>query len=567
MARVLVATQPWGVLWATDGSATSGGGLALKIPAAGQLASINTTVYSAATGTGTVSAPAFVTNVDGELPGYVNPGSYTLTIGADTMTVEATSGPRVAHIKDYGALGTGDNIDTPLANAVTALGANGGTIIIDAGSYVTLTPPSFQSTRCITLQGDSGVSAGATCATVITYAGTATRPIDARASFGFRMRDIQFLYTNASFVSTVVDLVGASYADIDRCYIGGSGVRSAAKLIDLNQAQGCRVTNNVLAGAARAIGGMAAASFANAVTVQGNTFKDLTAMAIQETGEAWKISGNIFQNLVTAGGVVAGAGGISCTVAGASTLSPKGVEVTANWFGDATVAGTWVLPKGTGWYIAGNSFGGGSIGIDTRSASTQGVVIVGNRFDVIANAVVVSGQKNLVVIGNDWTNCTLGLVYSAMPLASLMQDNTIGGGSFVDMFGAMHLRAGAVSDGLYGATPPDGTMAADSTNHQLALRMNTGTWWKFPGTLTGSKTHDWASVANGANANTTVTVTGAVLGDNAMASMSVAVPAGSHLAASVTAADTVTVTLFNATGGALDLASGTLRATVFAKAS
>lgn len=567
MARVLVATQPWGVLWATDGSATSGGGLKLKLPAAGQLAAITTTVYSAATGTGTVSAPSFVTNADGELPGYVVPGSYTLTVGADVMTVEATSGPRTVHIKDYGATGTGDNIDTALTNAISDLGANGGTILLDRGSYVIATPPSFQNLRSISLQGDVGMSAGATCATVITYAGTANRPIDARASFGFRMRDLQLLYTSGSFVSTLIDLVGASYADIERCYIGGSSVRSAAKLIDVNQGQGCRITNNVLAGAARAIGGMASTSFSNAITVQGNTFKDLTAMAIQETGEAWKITGNIFQNLVTALGVVAGAGAISCTVAGASTLSPKGVEVTSNWFGDATVAGTWVLPKGTGWYIAGNSMGGGSIGIDTRSANTQGITIIGNRFDVIANAVVVNAQKNLVVIGNDWTNCTLGLVYSAMPLGSIMQDNTIGGGSFVDMFGTMHLRAGAVSDGLYGATPPDGTMAADSTNHQLALRMNTGTWWKFPGTLTGSKTFDWPSVANGANSNTTVTVTGAVLGDNAMASMSVAVPAGSHMFASVTAADTVTVTLFNGTGGALDLASGTLRATVFAKAS
>jgi len=83
--------------------------------------------------------------------------------------------------------------------------------------------------------------------------------------------------------------------------------------------------------------------------------------------------------------------------------------------------------------------------------------------------------------------------------------------------------------------------------------------------MAGSKTHDFASVADGAVANTTVGVAGAAVGDFAVASLNVAggVPANAVLAASVTAADTVTVTLFNKTGAALDLSSGTLRALVF----
>lgn len=76
--------------------------------------------------------------------------------------------------------------------------------------------------------------------------------------------------------------------------------------------------------------------------------------------------------------------------------------------------------------------------------------------------------------------------------------------------------------------------------------------------LTGSKVHDFASVADGANASTTVPVPGAALGDFAVASLSVALPAGAILTAVVSAADVVTVTLLNETGGALDLASATL---------
>lgn len=77
------------------------------------------------------------------------------------------------------------------------------------------------------------------------------------------------------------------------------------------------------------------------------------------------------------------------------------------------------------------------------------------------------------------------------------------------------------------------------------------------GFLRGSKTFDWASIASGAQATTTVTVTGAALGDFCQAAMSLS-GAGLMFHADVTAANTVTVTAHNLTGGAVDLASGTL---------
>lgn len=80
----------------------------------------------------------------------------------------------------------------------------------------------------------------------------------------------------------------------------------------------------------------------------------------------------------------------------------------------------------------------------------------------------------------------------------------------------------------------------------------------------GSKTWDPPSVANREGATTTVTVTGAALGGLAVASWSVALPDGVDLTAKVTAADTVTVTLWNLSGSTQDIASGTLRAMVWA---
>lgn len=79
--------------------------------------------------------------------------------------------------------------------------------------------------------------------------------------------------------------------------------------------------------------------------------------------------------------------------------------------------------------------------------------------------------------------------------------------------------------------------------------------------LDGSATWDAASIADGDEVVTEVTVTGAALGDFAIASFSIDV-ADLTLAAAVTAANTVTVQLLNNTGGAIDLASGTVYARV-----
>jgi hypothetical protein len=94
-------------------------------------------------------------------------------------------------------------------------------------------------------------------------------------------------------------------------------------------------------------------------------------------------------------------------------------------------------------------------------------------------------------------------------------------------------------------------------------------WWQlfqeiipFKEVLFASETKDWGSLANGSMLSEDVTVTGAALGDFAIASMSVDV-ADLNLEAQVTASNTVTVVLTN--NGAVDptnLGSGTLRVMV-----
>lgn len=86
-------------------------------------------------------------------------------------------------------------------------------------------------------------------------------------------------------------------------------------------------------------------------------------------------------------------------------------------------------------------------------------------------------------------------------------------------------------------------------------------WRGLTPCLVGQATWDPGNLVNGTQATTTVAVTGAVVGDPVSVGFSNSLQA-MQLTAYVSAADTVTAVLQNNTGGALDLASGTLKVTV-----
>lgn len=77
--------------------------------------------------------------------------------------------------------------------------------------------------------------------------------------------------------------------------------------------------------------------------------------------------------------------------------------------------------------------------------------------------------------------------------------------------------------------------------------------------VVGSATYDPPNLADGAGTTTTVPVTGAALGDLAFASFSLDLQ-GITVTAYVSAAAVVSVRFQNESGGAVDLASGTLTA-------
>ncbi len=102
----------------------------------------------------------------------------------------------------------------------------------------------------------------------------------------------------------------------------------------------------------------------------------------------------------------------------------------------------------------------------------------------------------------------------------------------------------------------------NSTTNAINTSLNGGAARPVPTLLSGTATYDPASLADGVGATTTVTVTGAALGDVALASFSLDLQ-GITLTAYVSAADTVAIRFQNESTATVDLASGTLKAVVF----
>lgn len=88
----------------------------------------------------------------------------------------------------------------------------------------------------------------------------------------------------------------------------------------------------------------------------------------------------------------------------------------------------------------------------------------------------------------------------------------------------------------------------------------------FAAILTGSATFNGANLADGAGETTTVTVTGAALGDFVLVSHGVDLQ-GMTVTGYVSASNTVSVRFQNESGGSLDLASTTLRVLVLPRAT
>jgi hypothetical protein len=104
MPRVQLSGLAWGDVADSSGNAR-----------VGLIATIETvdgdsvTVYADAAGMGTVTA---ATQTDGTLPGWIEPGTYDVTVGGATTRVEAVSGQLPLNVLTYGVDPTGTTLST-----------------------------------------------------------------------------------------------------------------------------------------------------------------------------------------------------------------------------------------------------------------------------------------------------------------------------------------------------------------------------------------------------------------------------------------------------------------------
>ncbi len=205
--------------------------------------------------------------------------------------------------------------------------------------------------------------------------------------------------------------------------------------------------------------------------------------------------------------------------------------------------------------------------------------IIVENFDGIASLdnfhierhVGVTGSKLFIIYGTSFTLDNYSISYDASSTGSnyyiIFGDNA----NYIVGAGKIETSAltGATAITMYGLGASARLNRLGRCNH-----VGNATWynreyyeWEATvGTLIenhGSATWDPASVANGAMISTTVTVYGAAIGDPVAVGFSLSVPAGVQLTGAVTAADTVTVTMMNHSGGAVDLGSGILRARIW----
>lgn len=365
---------------------------------------------------------------------------------------------------EYDAKGDGSTDDTAaFAAAKAALGANGGDIYVPPGTYnLGSTGLDFDASRAVRLMGSSGVSAGAATATVLRFSGASGSAISGRSSYGLHLSDLMIQYTNADYDGSLIDLsqdtVDTAYGVVERCYIGGLGVRGAACLVDLDKAITMQFRDCVFTSALNGVRGQAGAgSYSNAIAFTNCTFLRHVSQHARNAGEAWTFDGCTFEQLVTSDNTSAGAGAYTHDSGVlAETLTFRGC-----WFGDANSTGSWITFGGSGLNVYGCQFGNGDQAVTVAGGNAKGVAILGNRFEShTTSGVGISGTGNedFHIAGNYIAGTTPKVmsIGGTFPKNSRIQ----GGDDYTHQSDAQILTA-TVTDASFPFTPIDGQHALE----------------------------------------------------------------------------------------------------------
>lgn len=277
----------------------------------------------------------------------------------------------------------------------------------------------------------------------------------------------------------------------------------------------------------------------------------------------------------------AGIGGSTLVAAIVSFLSATSVTISASNQSGALVTG------------AATSVGGAAVLVSAHN------IVTGNDFYNNAQATKAgltlnTGVTPAVYGRGQWTSCSIAIDNgqgNALPAGGNLYTNNrvTGAGSNIirdNTFGVgVPLGAGALGAVTYNAYYDNYLDSEDLSAANIATRISIASAlipfdnWLKTGRVIGhqggnasnvfgtpirthrSVTAAWnpGAITNGTAVSTTVTVTGAAVGDNVRASYDQTLADGMILSAQVTGAGTVTVSIFNATAGSLTPTSGNVR--------
>lgn len=255
---------------------------------------------------------------------YVADGKYDLTISGGRISspytqsnvlivdpLEANSGDAPENLVAIRLNGirfadqfVGVDIGAKINAAVADLGANGGTIVIPAGTFTYGTTISVNGQRDIYLVGASGQTAGAAAATVLQYTGTGLA-VDARSSTAIHISNLQFLCSNAGLSGPVIDFshgvsgLDTVWAEIDHCSFFATGF-NVPIVINFDQALNSSVHHSTLQNYVVGIQGAASgASYSNVVEIRHCNFSSSVGTAVtshlKNPHQAWVVDNCTFE--------------------------------------------------------------------------------------------------------------------------------------------------------------------------------------------------------------------------------------------------------------------------------
>lgn len=321
----------------------------------------------------------------------------------------------------------------------------------------------------------------------------------------------------------------------------------------------------------RTTGITTAAVVAPAGTLTGATLASgVTASSLTSVGTLTALTaGNVTDSALTSGRLVL-----------ASTAGLLADNSSFTYSGNTMSIGA--AANGTSLTIDGNASGVHVLKLTRSGASYSGGI------GVVSGGISLYDLQNSRGIGlftaasgvlNQWTGGTGagGAAPKALTiLAEPASSGTDTAGSILTLGAGAGTGAGAPGNMLFrvAGTLGTGTTVQSVNVTALTLAGNTGaatfgssvaigSGTAITKYISGSKTFDFPSVASLGTTTTTVTVTGAAVGDLCTCGLTTLTTEGLMLNANVSAANTVTVVLFNPTAGAVDLASGTLRVGVW----